>query len=141
MIKEHERFQIGQKAVLIRDGKCLIAEIAKRPGMWELPGGRLEAGELREPAFRREIKEELGIDEFEILGLVDYEIWYHNDGTPFCAIVNLIKNDFVEIKISSEHLKFAWITKKQIKNYKYFWPASPRFIEKGFALLNLLNKK
>jgi 8-oxo-dGTP diphosphatase len=47
------------------DGRVLIA---KRPegrpmaGLWEFPGGKVEAGETPEMAMIRELNEELGID-------------------------------------------------------------------------------
>jgi len=47
------------------DGRVLIA---RRPegkamaGLWEFPGGKVEAGERPETALIRELKEELGID-------------------------------------------------------------------------------
>jgi len=61
-------------AVLNRNGKVLIA---KRPhngllgGLWEFPGGKVEAGETREQALEREIMEELGsrIHVNELLGV------------------------------------------------------------------------
>jgi len=52
-------------ALLDREGAVLIA---KRPegrplaGLWEFPGGKVEAGEEPEEALIRELHEELGID-------------------------------------------------------------------------------
>lgn len=52
-------------AIIRRDDKILIT---KRPdhvhlaGLWEFPGGKLEAGESLEAALQREIREELGVD-------------------------------------------------------------------------------
>ena len=63
---------VGPKLVLVvacalvdDDGRVLLA---KRPqgrsmaGLWEFPGGKLEAGETPEAALIRELKEELGIE-------------------------------------------------------------------------------
>lgn len=52
-------------ALVDQDGRVLIAQ---RPegkalaGLWEFPGGKLDAGERPEAALIRELKEELGID-------------------------------------------------------------------------------
>jgi 8-oxo-dGTP diphosphatase len=132
-------FMIGQKAALIRNGKCLILEMASKPGLWELPGGRINEGEFRESALRREVKEELGLNDLELLGVVDYEVWYHNDtGVSFCATVQLIKNESAEILLSDESLQYKWISESEIDNYKYFWDVAPRFIKNSFKLERLL---
>ena len=51
-------------AVIRRDGRILITQRlddVHLAGLWEFPGGKVEAGESLEAALRREIQEELGI--------------------------------------------------------------------------------
>jgi len=52
-------------ALIDGDGRVLIAqrpEGKQLAGLWEFPGGKVEAGELPEDALARELEEELGID-------------------------------------------------------------------------------
>ena len=56
---------VAAVALVDADGRVLVS---KRPegkqlaGLWEFPGGKVEAGERPETALIRELKEELGID-------------------------------------------------------------------------------
>ena len=53
-------------AAVIRDnGKILITQRFDHvhlPGLWEFPGGKVEAGESLEAGLKREIREELGLE-------------------------------------------------------------------------------
>jgi len=52
-------------ALVFRDGQLLITQRypdAHLGGLWEFPGGKLEAGESFENCLHRELKEELGIE-------------------------------------------------------------------------------
>jgi 8-oxo-dGTP diphosphatase len=56
---------VAAVALVDADGRVLLAQ---RPegkamaGLWEFPGGKIEAGETPEVALIRELQEELGID-------------------------------------------------------------------------------
>jgi 8-oxo-dGTP diphosphatase len=65
-------------AAIIRDGNAVL--ITRRPqesrhgGMWEFPGGKLDAGESPQECLSREILEELGL---EVAVESIFEIAYH----------------------------------------------------------------
>jgi 8-oxo-dGTP diphosphatase len=65
-VNQQPRIVLVAAAALIDDrGRVLLAQ---RPagksmaGLWEFPGGKVEAGELPEAALVRELREELGIE-------------------------------------------------------------------------------
>lgn len=50
---------------IVADGRLLLAQRTRPPelaGRWELPGGKVEAGESDEEALVRELREELGVE-------------------------------------------------------------------------------
>jgi 8-oxo-dGTP diphosphatase len=104
-------------AVIIEQGKVLIS---KRPpekqqgGLWEFPGGKLDAGETPQQALMRELKEELGI-------LIEV-------GEPLATVRHLY--DWGEVLIMAylcrhrsgkiEHLEVtdhAWVTPAELYDY------------------------
>lgn len=53
------RFPVSVKGVILNGGRVVL--LGNGRGEWELPGGRLEAGESPEGCVGREVREELGL--------------------------------------------------------------------------------
>jgi 8-oxo-dGTP diphosphatase len=59
---------VSAVALIDTDGRVLLAqrpEGKSMAGLWELPGGKVEAGETPEVALIRELEEELGINTWQ----------------------------------------------------------------------------
>ena len=133
-----EKFIISQKAVIFRDGKCLILELSDKPGFWDMPGGRIDSGENADFAFEREIKEEIGFDDLQdskIYLRKSFSYFSKTEGkmVPVCALFFIVNDESQRgIVLSEEHSQYKWIEKDEVKNYKFFWEFMPEVIKKGF---------
>lgn len=68
--------KVVMAAVVVNDGKYMICRRGpgrRLEGVWEFPGGKLEAGETPEQGLARELREELGI-ETEIGPILDAQL-------------------------------------------------------------------
>ncbi|MBU3826216.1 MAG: (deoxy)nucleoside triphosphate pyrophosphohydrolase [Candidatus Anaerobiospirillum merdipullorum] len=65
-------------ALIIKDGRALLTRrgYGKFAGKWELPGGKLEAGESAAQACSREIAEELNLHLTKLTPLFDFHYAY-----------------------------------------------------------------
>jgi 8-oxo-dGTP diphosphatase len=63
---------VGVGAVIIRDGRILLAKRGSEPGKnkWSIPGGLVELGETVQSTIAREVREESGLD-VEVHSLID----------------------------------------------------------------------
>ena len=94
-------------------------------GMWEFPGGKIEPGESREVALKREIQEELGVD-IAIENLLctteyDYPSFHLTMHCYLCSIT------LGEIELR-EHKSACWLTAETLDSVEWL-PADKEVIE------------
>ena len=147
MPKQFETFWISQAGIIIKDNRLLILELASQPGYWDIPGGRIDVGEGNHSraALRREIREELGVNNFDIIDLIDYDIWYvqkNGQQQGICALIFLIDNlNTYHIKLSHEHLRYKWVGLDELPQEKFFWPGAIKMLNIAFQKYQLLKNK
>lgn len=96
-------------AVLVRDGRVFATQrgYGEFKDKWEFPGGKMEAGEGREEALRREIREELGaeIAVGKLLCTVEYDYpAFHL--TMHCYLCSVVSGTLV----LKEHESARWLS-------------------------------
>ena len=114
---------IAGVAIVEKDKILIIQRSADEnifPNLWEFPSGKKEPMEKIEDAVRREAKEETGLDINlgKPLTVFNFTWEKENEIRDATEIVFLGKvKGSKEIKISSEHQDYAWITKDEIDDY------------------------
>ena len=122
-MREHEGAKplvlVAAAALVRSDGRLLLAQ---RPngkpmaGLWELPGGKVEAGETPQLALVRELKEELGITVTET-DMSAFSFASHGyERFHLLMPVFLIRSWEGEIE-DREGQQFAWVSAEEIGSY------------------------
>ncbi len=120
-------------AIISRDDRILITKRKQgsfMAGLWEFPGGKIEAGEKPRDALKREIKEELDV-EIEIDELFYAKQHVYVLGTK----KRQVKLFFYEARMTDGIIKclgcdeYRWVTKSELKDY-HFVDADAEVVEK-----------
>ena len=124
-------------ALIDSDGRVLLTE---RPagksmaGLWEFPGGKIEAGERPEQTLIRELKEELGIVVREPC-LAPLTFASH-DYTDFHLLMPLyVCRRWEGIVTPQEGQRLAWVRPNRLRDYQ-MPPADEPLISHLTTLLN-----
>ena len=105
-------FSISAK-VLISDSenRCLFIQRSEssrwNPAAWDIPGGKLDPGEIFMDGLLREVQEETGIDV-----TIDSLLGSNEDETNNFRIIHVVMNGTYqsgEITLSTEHIDFKWV--------------------------------
>ena len=105
-------FGLSVKALVCDEqGRCLLirrsADSYFWPGLWDLPGGKVDPGETFDAALKREAREETGLDiELErYFGGIEWDLLHIR--IVFVVMVASVCGG--ELKMSSEHDDWRWI--------------------------------
>jgi 8-oxo-dGTP diphosphatase len=123
-------------ALIDADGRVLLAQ---RPpgramaGLWEFPGGKMEAGERPEQALIRELAEELGI---KVAGACLAPLTFASHAYPdFHLLMPLyVCRRWEGIVVPREGQNLAWVRPNRLREYE-MPPADAPLIPHLIALL------
>ena len=97
-----------------RDGSLKYALLHHEAGHWDFPKGHQEKNETEERASEREIREETGIDDIEIVnGFKEGVRYFFKKGeeTVYKEVIFFLARTMTEkINLSSEHTGYAWVS-------------------------------
>ncbi len=123
-----QKFHVGIKALIANEKNQVLllkanpAELrGNASAHWDIPGGRIKNGENPEQTLRKEVKEELGIDDIEVLKLFDasisnLKIPLENETVGLVLFTYLCKLEGArEFTLSSEHTEFKWADTEEAK--------------------------
>ena len=121
-------------AAIIKEDKVLVMQRSNQmtlPGMWEFPGGKVEANETEQEALIREIKEELSVT-INILDYINEASYDYDFGTVQLKVYTA---EIISGQITlEEHSDGKWVTADELKNIDW----APVDIPAAKALVKIL---
>jgi 8-oxo-dGTP diphosphatase len=106
-------------ALVDADGRVLIAqrpEGKQLAGLWEFPGGKLEAGESPEEALVRELREELGI-ETKVACLAPLTFASHAYESFHLLMLLYVCRRYEGTPAALEHQAIKWVRPNRLRDY------------------------
>ncbi len=103
-----------------REDKLLLCKSHKWNNQYVIPGGHIELGEPMEAALIREIREETGLEIYDIrlIGIKEciYSKTFH-ERKHFIFLDYLCKTDMNEVTLNDEAEEYAWIDIDEMAKY------------------------
>jgi len=119
-------------AAIIRDGRVLACRRTSPPdaaGRWELPGGKVEAGESPDAALVREVREELGC-ELAVTTWLDEEAPIGESYVLRVAVCSLVAGE----PVPAEHDAVRWLAVDELEDVDWLEPDRPFLVGVGDRL-------
>lgn len=112
-------FTLSAKVLILdKEGRCLLLRRSPRSkanaGKWDLPGGKVDAGETFDEALRREVAEETGLEISleRVLGAAESD-------APERRVAYLILEARVvsgRVRLSEEHTESVWVDRAALSS-------------------------
>jgi putative (di)nucleoside polyphosphate hydrolase len=142
-----EKYRTGVMAVIINEQKeVLVGQRSDHPEIWQFPQGGLEVDETLEQAFFREVKEELGNNQCEILKKADSTTNYKWPRGGRDQVVGQEHHWFLARYINgaspslaeSDHcfITWKWVTPEEALTLNYEWKRPA--LQKGLQALGVI---
>lgn len=106
--------------ILNSEDKVLICKSNKWNKEYVIPGGHIEAGKTMEEALIREVKEETGLDVYQIEIIAINESIYSKsfqNKKHFIFVDFICRSDSNEVILNEEAQSYQWIDLNQIEEY------------------------
>lgn len=134
-IQNREFHRIVVTAIIVKDAKYLIVQRNHNkkfwPGKWTVPGGGMEIDDYIntpkttedawyfavEKTLRREIREEVGLEEVERVNYLLDLAFIRPDGIPVITLSFYCSWKSGEVKLDDENIDYKWVTFDEAKNY------------------------
>lgn len=101
------------------EGKTLLIKSHKWKNKYVIPGGHIELGESIEVALKREIKEETGLDIYNI-NFICFQEFIFDDAfwkkRHFIFFDFACKTNSIKVQLDSEGQDFVWVTIQEALN-------------------------
>ncbi len=115
------RFNVRVYGLLLHDGRVLVAdELIKGHRITKFPGGGLEFGEGTKDGLIREVREEMGVDAFDVEHFYTTDFFQESAFRPGDQIISIYYtfrvNDPLSLPVSTERFAF----KQQVSDEESF---------------------
>lgn len=120
-------------------GEILLIRTHKWHGKYAVPGGHIELGETMKQALKREVKEETGLDIFDIQPIYVAEMIYDQlffKKRHYIFLDYFCRTKSIQVKLNDEAEDYLWIAPEKAIKLSTIEPYAKKTIRVYFALQN-----